>query len=501
MTNRGLKIRETFRQKYGVDHPSQLLSTKEKIKEKRRLGAYNGVIEKMKKTLKEKYGKENYVNVEKAKQTKIKKYGDPNYNNRDKMLDTIVKKYGMKVSPNTLESTTNRVRKNEIGFGSEKFQQYLVNSNVTNVSQISSIKIQKRNKQIRHAIDAIFNEDRLKGVVTPLFHKNEYKGTEYYILYKFQCCVCKNEFEDTLYSGNIPRCLKCHPHNRFYSEVENEIDIFIKGLGISTERHNRNVLNGNEIDILLPDLKIGIECNGIVWHSELFGKKDKMYHLNKTTMANEKCIRLIHIMDWEWTNKNELIKSIISSIVGKTKRIHARECEIKILSESEKSNFIEKNHIQGNDKSSIKIGLFKINELVSAMTFCKSRYDKKYEYEMSRFCNKMNVSVVGGASKMFLYFIKTYCPSSIVSYCDKRFFSGGVYLACGMKKVKDTPPGYFYFHKNNYVPINRIKFQKHKLKSVLKVYDPALTEWENMQLNGYDRIWDCGHYKYEWIKI
>ena len=39
---------------------------------------------------------------------------------------------------------------------------------------------------------------------------------------------------------------------------------------------------------------------------------------------------------------------------------------------------------------------------------------------------------------------------------------------------------------------NRIKFQKHKLEKQLEKYDSNLSEWDNMQLNGYDRIWDCG---------
>lgn len=34
----------------------------------------------------------------------------------------------------------------------------------------------------------------------------------------------------------------------------------------------------------------------------------------------------------------------------------------------------------------------------------------------------------------------------------------------------------------------------------LPIFDINLTNWENMQLNGYDRIWDCGYIKYEWDK-
>jgi len=134
------------------------------------------------------------------------------------------------------------------------------------------------------------------------------------------------------------------------------------------------------------------------------------------------------------------------------------------------------------------------------MTFVKSRYDRKYQYELSRFCNLININTIGGASKMFKFFIKNYEINSIVTYSDKRFFSGNVYENIGMTRLDDTPPCYHYFHKNNGTPINRTHFQKHKLSKLLSVFDSNLSEWQNMQTNGYDRIWDCGHYKFEWIR-
>jgi hypothetical protein len=36
------------------------------------------------------------------------------------------------------------------------------------------------------------------------------------------------------------------------------------------------------------------------------------------------------------------------------------------------------------------------------------------------------------------------------------------------------------------------------LKEKLEKFDINLSEWQNMQINGYDRIWDCGHMKFEW---
>ena len=36
-------------------------------------------------------------------------------------------------------------------------------------------------------------------------------------------------------------------------------------------------------------------------------------------------------------------------------------------------------------------------------------------------------SIVGGADKLFNYFIQNYQPQSIVSYCDTSKFEGAVY--------------------------------------------------------------------------
>jgi hypothetical protein len=155
-------------------------------------------------------------------------------------------------------------------------------------------------------------------------------------------------------------------------------------------------------------------------------------------------------------------------------------------------------HIQGKDKSSIKLGLFYQNELVSVMTFGKSRYNKKYQYEMYRFCNKKEHQIVGGAGKLWMYFVRTFNPVSVVTYADRRYSNGKLYENLGFITVGVSSPNYFYFKKGTILLMSRIQFQKHKLKNMLKIFDSNMTEWENMQNNGYDRIWDCGNYVFEW---
>jgi hypothetical protein len=132
------------------------------------------------------------------------------------------------------------------------------------------------------------------------------------------------------------------------------------------------------------------------------------------------------------------------------------------------------------------------------MTFRKtSRFDFSSEWELMRFCNKLNTNIIGGASKLFSHFIQTHSPISIVSYSDRRFFSGNIYATLGFKFIGHTVPSYNYITSDYKNTRNRMNFQKHRLPDILDNFKPELTEWENMKNNSYDRIWDCGNSK--WI--
>jgi uncharacterized protein YtpQ (UPF0354 family) len=104
-------------------------------------------------------------------------------------------------------------------------------------------------------------------------------------------------------------------------------------------------------------------------------------------------------------------------------------------------------------------------------------------------------TVVGGASKLLRAFIKEHPPKPIVSYSDRRWNTGGVYKQLGFEYSHTSAPNYFYFDTMGDTEklLSRHNFQKHKLSSKLEIFDPSLTEWENMRMNGYDRIWDCGN--------
>jgi hypothetical protein len=274
--------------------------------------------------------------------------------------------------------------------------------------------------------------------------------------------------------------------------------------------NSKEIIYPLELDIYYPNHNLAIEYDGLMFHS--FGKSkysmfnnhyeekfDKLKHLKKTNLCKDRGIQLLHIFESEWLDetKREIWKSIISNKLGLIKnKVYARKCLVKEIDNKTKSDFLNKNHLQGQDVSKIKLGLFYNDELVSVMTFGKSRFNKNYEYELIRFANKTNTNVIGGASKLFSYFKKQYLPSSIITFADKRYSNGNLYKVLGFNYLRESPPNYFYFDLYELRLRSRVQFQKHKLKDILEIFDKTLTESENMFNNGYRRIWDCGNYVY-----
>ena len=417
------------------------------------------VKKKHKDTMIKNYGVEytmkNPELVKRSLETKLKKFG-PSMNNLEKRKETNLKKYGY------------------------------THSNFASLQKRYDVKYEKIINSWKHII--------------PLFTKEEYHGCAHTERYDFQCVECNYSFNVSIDNGYIPHCRICANKNNQVSKSSGEYQIidYIKSIApnLTIEHSNRNILNGKELDIYIPELKLAIEYNGIYWHSESNGK-NKRFHINKTNSCAHFGIQLLHIFDYQWDLNQDIIKSLIASKIHQTKPIYARKCKIKKITSKIKNEFLNNTHIQGQCNSSINLGLYYNDELVSVITFGKSRYDKKYEYELLRYSSKLHTTVVGGFSKLLKYFIKEYAPKNIMTYCDRNTSTGNVYLKNGFSLVNIVDPGYFYF--KDYNVYSREQFQKHTLSSKLKYYDSNLTEYQNMKVNKYDRVWNCGNFKFELI--
>lgn len=286
------------------------------------------------------------------------------------------------------------------------------------------------------------------------------------------------------------------------SKWEEEVCDFIKSFSIEVRTNNRSILaNKYEIDGYIPSLKLGIECDGLYWHCEASGKAP-IYHLDKTRECAKHGIRLIHIFEDEWKYKRGIVESMLRNLIYKTdRRIYARECVVKEIPTSEKDLFLDNNHIQGRVGSLKNYGLYYQDELVSLMTFGKPRINMggcHYEnaWELSRFCNKLNTNVVGGASRLFKHFIEDNSPESVVTYADKRWSVGNMYFKLGFEHTGDSDPNYYYVIEDHRE--NRFKYRKSIL--VNEGYDKDKSEHQIMLERGIYRIYDCGTMVFQWRK-
>lgn len=271
---------------------------------------------------------------------------------------------------------------------------------------------------------------------------------------------------------------------------------FIDYCGIHHINNDRGIIAPLEIDINIPDLNLGIEVNGVYWHSSYDRESDAIwreYHLNKTTLMKESGYRLIHLTDVEINTKPEICLSMIASVIGKTERIAARKCDIITVDSSVARDWFNETHIQGWAPCSIYYGLTYGGELVSVMGLTKSRFDRSYDWELVRFSSRLNTTVVGGFSKILSYFRKHH-SGSIVSYADYSRSNGDVYRKNGFEEVGLSKPSYRWVRGG--MIFNRHSFMRRNLPNILENFDPNLTEVENCWNHGYRRLWDCGQLKF-----
>ena len=514
------KVKKTMIDKYGVDNFSKSDNYKEKT--------YKSNIEKYgtkhffqseyfknssNKTLYNKYGIDSYSKTnefkEKYKNTCLNKYGETNTFKveifKEQIKNTNIEKYGVDYYTKT-DEFKEKVRNTNI----EKYgvDYYIKTDEFKEISKITCLNKYGNEYYFQSNSFKIKSEDTLlnKYGVNNYLKSFEFRtktliGTDVnYIKYigdsiSLFNCDKGHTFEiktDNYFyriKNNIPLCTICNPIGDSKSIKEKELLYFIQnnydGEIISGYR------DGLEIDIYLPELKLGFEFNGLYWHSEKF--KDKRYHLYKTNHFKERNIRIIHIWEDDWTLRRRIIESQISNILNlNTTKIFARKCIVKEITDSKLTRkFLDNNHIQGHVNSSIKLGLYYQDELVSIITFDSFEGRKKMGeggYNLNRFCNKLNTNVVGGASKLLTYFIKNYNPTRIVSYADKDWSIGQLYYTLGFNNISESKPDYKYIINN--IRVHKSRYKKSKLNT-------SLTESQEMIKRDILKVYDCGKIKFE----
>jgi len=307
-------------------------------------------------------------------------------------------------------------------------------------------------------------------------------------------CIIHGNFSQTVSNHlNGHGCPKC---SNSISKPHQEIIEYIKSINTEYIINDRKTIYPLEIDIYLPNHNVAIEYNGLYYHSynHTESKDERFKHQAKHTRCVENNIQLLQINEDEWSNKQNIVKSIINHKLGYSSKLYARKCKIISLNTKDYDSFMTENHIYGSRDASVRIGLTYNGELVACMSFAKHH---KYKWEIIRYAQAIGSTAIGGAGKLLNHFIALHDPKSILTYADARYSTGNLYKKLGFKPCGLTKPNYKYYKDGNTsILYSRQHFQKHKLSKLLENFDSRLTEAENMFNNKYRRLWDAGHYKF-----
>lgn len=508
--------------KYGVNNPAKSEEVKKKAKETamRNHGGFGLASPEIKKRVQqtniEKYGVKSPFEAkevqEKIKQTNLDRYGAENVfaseYGKQKIRETNLEKFGTESAMQADEvkqTLRNNIEKRHGGLGGAS-KTILEKMKQTNLERYGSENIrsseygkQKIKESLNRKIKSFEKENDCTRLLS-LGLKHSYKIFD---ILNIKCI----HYQARTYIKNSDINLELF--KELDEKFENEAKLYNSRYEVEIHEWLSSIYSGKilvnkysiikdntkkQLDFYIPDKKLAIEFNGNYYHSVNAGK-DPNYHLNKTQLCQEKGIRLIHIFEYEWLMKKDIIKSIISSALGiyETK-IYARECEVREVNSKAARQFLDENHLQGFVASSYRLGLYYNDELVQLLCFGKNRF-KKNEVELLRMCTKKNTQVIGGFSKLLKY--QPY--ASFVSYVDLSKFDANGYLENNFKLINQSAPNYKYI--NGEQILNRILAQKHKLPKLLgDNFDESKTESQNMIDAGYWQIFDCGNLKLKYME-
>lgn len=519
------KRKATNKRLYGVENPSKLNSVKEKQKASLQMhygvdnpGQSKVIQEKVKATCLKRYGVENpQKNIEiksKTAKTNAQKYGSKSplgsKTIQQKICQTNKRNLGVNYPfqsseiQNKIKSTNKERYGYEFPMKNPSVKQKMIDTSKEKhggiLRQVPEIEKARHAQSLReYGTDYPLQSKEVKNALKA---KNlEKYGVEYTSQLdstKEHCRETMNEKYGVDWPCQLPQAIEAN--GRIISKANKEVAEYVNKCGYDTEFEY--VIGNRSYDIHIKKSNILIEVDPTYTHNALgenvWGTiRDQYYHIKKSQFAEEKRFRCIHIFDWEDPKK------VIKASLPPNQKVYARKCKLEEIDKNTANDFENRYHIQGSVRGqSVCLGLYYTNkfgiyELVELMTFGKPRYNRKYEWELLRLCSQSSVNVIGGASKLFKHFVKTYDPNSIISYCDLSKFNGNVYSKIGMKLERTTEPAKVWSKGRDYIT-NNLLLQRGYDQIFNAHYGKGTSNEELMINSGWLPVYDCGQKVFSW---
>lgn len=308
------KRRCTCQKLHGVENVSQLPEVKKKVSdawEVKDKDEIQKIVAQRKKTKLERYGDENFQNSEKASQT-MRSFS------KSKRL-CIIKK---------------RKQTNLKIYG------------VEHAWHQDCVKKDMQRKRCEKRYFGLFLKDEH---ASPMFSIDDLvKDPHRRFVWRCKHCGCQFESGAFEHQPYLARCLKCFPLSSSHSLGEDEIAKFLEQYlepGEAIVKNTRKIISPRELDIFIESRKLAIEYNGIWWHSLENGTPID-YHQKKYLDCLKAGVDLVHVFDWHWKNRSEIVKMKLLEELGCIKH---EVCGLKIaedICEQKLSYFVQKHSLE-----------------------------------------------------------------------------------------------------------------------------------------------------------
>ena len=421
-----MKRKNTMKERYGVETASKNKDIAQKISSKNKILFSPGSELKLKceETLEKRYGVKNPMDFKEFKEKISNSFQSKSKDEKEEIIQKRKKTSKLKYG---IESFVNIEKRNET---------LLKKYNVCHPSQV----------QCSEEWNKI--EDKKKFLESTLIQKHPLK-----IARDFGLAF------STVYNYINRYDLKHLVRKTF--KAEEEINEFVKNLGFETETNNRSILNGKEIDIFVPGKNFAIEHDGLFWHSVYHGK-DENYHLSKTEIARDKGIELFHVFEREWMEKQEIVKSMISSKLGIFENKKETEFKIEMITDEEVELFLNNNSLRlRNEKEKYHLAILTDEKIRTVLSFLKNND----EIEIIDFCSELFLNSFKQEESLFNFLLKEFRPELVRIRIDRRYPDSNKYEQLG-------------FVEEGFIPPKRLQFGS----------------------DDRTMIWDCGELIFEWRK-
>ena len=191
---------------------------------------------------------------------------------------------------------------------------------------------------------------------------------------------------------------------------------------------------------------------------------------NKLSGNSQKTIR---IWEDEYLHHKDIINSRALSIIGISHRIYGRETITKAISQAELKEFLSLNHLNAPIVAKHRYGLYHQQKLVAVAAFSRSCPIQDHgitykSHELIRYCSLLNVTIVGGLSKLIYFFEQEKKPEHLMTYVDREWSDGSSYQKLGFEIVAKTAPELFWLSPDKDERIAEKKVVQQRTKKQLQ---------------------------------